>query len=152
MKPKVRRLCCDYHQSFSRIAPICTHKDEVASNVRRTGLVACVRIVEVPDVVCLQDEHNDPVYAGHHGVQGKRRIIVVILAPDGVTSTAMFAVCWFVKGVVCSDNHDDQPRNDGEDLVGDEVASTELLAFRERVVYLKVSRVFNHVVLASYNP
>lgn len=85
--------------------------------------------------MCLQDKHDDPVYAGHNRIQGERCIMMVILAPDSVTSTAfVVAVSWFVEGVICSNNHNEQPCNNGEDLVGDEVAPTELLAFCERVV------------------
>lgn len=70
---------------------------------------------------------------------------MVILTPDGVALMLVFAVGWCVEGVVCSDNHYEQPCNDGQDLVGDEIAPTEFFAFGEGVVCLRVSRPFRQM-------
>lgn len=111
-------------------------EDEVAADVGCTCLIACVRLVEILDVVCLQDQHDDPVHARDNRVEGKRRRAVVVLVPYRMASVLVFAIWRSIEGVVCSRNHDEEPCNDGEDLVSNEVAAAELLAFGERVVVL----------------
>lgn len=70
-----------------------THEDEMASNIGSTGLVAGIRLVEILDIVGLQDEYNNPVYACNDRVESKRRVMVVILTPNCMALTMLLAVC-----------------------------------------------------------
>lgn len=102
MKPNVRRLCCCICQWYSLLYFLCTYEDEVASNIGCAVFVALVRIVEIANIVSLQDEHDDPVYASDNGVQGERGVIVVVLTPNCVAFLVFMAVIWGTECVVYS--------------------------------------------------
>lgn len=97
------------------------HQDEMAADIGGARLVVGVAVIQVPNIVRLEDEDHRPVYARDYGIECERCRAVVVLAPDGVTSLIMAAVCWSGEGVVCTRNDDGQPSDDGEDLVGDQI-------------------------------
>lgn len=59
---------------------------------------------------------------------------MIVLAPYGVAAVLVFAIFWAIEGVDGSDNHQQQPGNDGKDFVGNEVAPREFFPFDERIV------------------
>lgn len=60
---------------------------------------------------------------------------MIVLTPNRVVDVVMAMLVRLVEGVVSSSNHNEQPTDDGQDLIDDEVRPSELLAFRERIVY-----------------
>lgn len=79
-----------------------THEDEMTSNIGSTGLIACVRLIEIFDIVGLQDEYDNPVYTGNDRVQRKGRVMVVVLTPNCMALAMFLAVRGCGKGVVDS--------------------------------------------------
>lgn len=94
------------------------HQDEMASDVGGTGGEILVCTIQISHIVCLQDQHNDPVDAHNDRIQAERRRVMVVLAPDSVVVVALVLVMRLVKSVVHTHNDKYQPREDGEDLVG----------------------------------
>ena len=84
--------------------------------------------------MCLEDEDNDPVYARHDGINAEAAGGVIILSPDCVAVVMLCAVGWLLECVECAGNDEDEPGNNGQDLVGQEVSLGEFLAFGEWVV------------------
>lgn len=112
-----------------------THEDEVCAHIGRVCYEALIRAIEVSDIVSLQDQGDDPVDINNHTVQAERRWPSRILSPYCVTVVmVMVAIGGLCKGIVGTSNYDQEPRNDGEDFVGDEVARGKFLTLREWVV------------------
>ena len=58
-----------------------------------------------------------PVDGSDQAVQGKCGVVGRVLAPDGVTNM-LADIVWRVEGVVDGGDDNEEPREDGEDLVG----------------------------------
>lgn len=106
----------------------------MTSDIGCACFVARVWTVKVSDVLGLQNEDNDPVYASNDRVQSERGIMMVVLTPNCMTVVMSLAVCGGIECIVCSWDDYQEPWDDGQDLVGNEVASTELFAFGKRIV------------------
>lgn len=79
------------------------YKDKMAPNIRRTCLVACVGVVEILDVVCLQDQNNYPVDGDHNTIERKRTWVSIVLTPDRmapVMAVLATVICWFSECVI----------------------------------------------------
>lgn len=137
MKPKVRRLCCGPWLVVANVQHGLrrTYEDEMAAHIGRTCDECLVCTPQETDIVCLQYQDHNPVDAGNHRVQAERRSSMVILSPYRVAVVVVLAVRRALEGVVCSNDHQEEPGKDGEDLVGQEVLSSEFLAFCEWVVW-----------------
>ena len=107
MKPKINRLfLVDRVSGSSQDTEVATYKNEVTPDVCGTLDKGLIGRVEVPDVASLHDKHDDPIDAGHDGIEGKWSSHVPVLAPNGVASVIMFAVHWNIEGVVnCYDDN-----------------------------------------------
>ena len=112
----------------------CTHQDEVRSHIGCTGNKVLVRAPQVSQVVCLQDQDDDPVDARDNGTQAEPSWSVVVLSPDGVTVGMMLAIDRTLECIVGSDDDQQKPGHNGEDLVGDEVLAGEIFPFRKGVI------------------
>ena len=85
--------------------------------------------------MCLQNEYNNPVDARNDRIEGKGCWSMVILTPYCVAYVMMsVTVCRLVESIVYSRNNHEEPGYDGEDFVGNEVASSELLTLCEGIV------------------
>lgn len=74
----------------------------MAPNISSTGLVASIRFVEILNIVGLKDEHNNPIYACNDRVQGKGRVVVIVLTPDCMAVIMPLAVLRRRESVVDS--------------------------------------------------
>lgn len=103
---------------------------EVAEDVVTSDICTAVEVVRVgapeeADVVELEDEGDYPVDGGNDGIQGKWRVVHMVLAPDRPIVRMMMTVLRSVEGVVGSCHNNQQPRDDGEDLVCIQVGARE---------------------------
>lgn len=73
-----------------------------------------------------------PVDGSDQAVQGKCGVVGTVLTPDGVT-LVLSNIVWAVKSVVDGGDNNEEPREDGEDLVGPDGLRIVGVAFREWV-------------------
>lgn len=76
----------------------------MTSDIGCAGDKGLIGRVEISDVMCLQDQDNDPVNADHDGVQAKGSGSVVVLAPDGVVVMVVVMVFRASESVVDTGN------------------------------------------------
>ena len=81
----------------------------MASDVGGTGDKILVCTIQISHIVCLQDQHNDPVDANNNRIQTEGGGVMVILAPDSVVMVVLVLVMRLVKGVVHTHNDKYQP-------------------------------------------
>ena len=115
------------------------YHDEMTPHVCRAVQEMLIGAPQVSHVVCLQDQDDDPVNAGHHRVQAEAGLHVIVLSPYGMALVIVLALLRSLNCVIHSNNHHQEPCYDCEDLVGREVGFRELRPFGERVVYSSVS-------------
>ena len=82
----------------------------------------------------LQDQDEDPIDAGHNAVECEAGVPVAVLVPDAAALMRVCTVCWAIESVVSAWYEDQQPRDNGENLVRQKIARGELLPFGEWVI------------------
>ena len=107
----------------------------MASHICRAVEIGCVCTPQVPDIVGLQDEDEDPVDACKHRVEREWGRSMTVLTPNSMTVVVM-AISRLIERIVGTRDYEEQPCHDGEDLVGKEIASREFFSFGEWVVCL----------------
>ena len=83
-----------------------TYDNEVTSHVRRAVQEVLIGTPQVSEVVCLQNQHDDPVDASDHRVQSEPGMHPVVLPPYRVAMVVMLAVLRLLNGVVHSHDYD----------------------------------------------
>lgn len=109
------------------------------SHVGCTGNIVLLGAPQEPNVMCLQDQDNDPVYACDHRIDTEASGMVIVLAPYCVTVLVFRAVAGLCKGIHGAKDDQHKPGKDGEDLVGEEVSLGEFLALGEWIICREVS-------------
>lgn len=59
---------------------------------------------------------------------------MIILSPYCVAAGMVLAVFWALESVVCSDDDEEEPGNNGEDFVGKEIGFGEVFTFGEWII------------------
>lgn len=90
---------------------------------------------EMENIDALENEQDNPIDAGDQHVQPERRSKVSILSPDSVLVRTLAGIRR-PEGVQDPDNYNQEPCDDGEDLVSVQRFAVELGPFGKRVVVL----------------
>lgn len=90
----------------------------MTSDIGSAGDKGLVCTVQISHIVCLQDQHHYPVDADHNRVQAERCSSVIVLAPDSMIVVVLIVIMRAVEGIENAHDDEEEPREDGEDLVG----------------------------------
>lgn len=136
MNPNDSRLCYTVSQQLcglprSRQA----YENKVRSHVGGTGDIVFLCAPQEPNVMCLEDQDNNPVYACNHRIDTETGGMMVVLPPYRVTVLVFRAVGGLCEGVQGPKDDQHKPGHDGEDFVGKEVSLGKFLALGEWIVW-----------------
>ena len=87
------------------------------SDVRSTRDIVLLCTPEKSDVVCLQDQDNDPVYARQNRIDAEAGRVMVVLAPYCMALMVLLAISRLLERVDGSENDEQKPGDDCQDLV-----------------------------------
>jgi hypothetical protein len=105
------------------------------SNVARTCNILLFGAPQESDIVCLEDQDNNPIHACYNGVDAETARIMVILSPYCVAVLMLRAIGRLIEGIDGARYDKYEPGHDCKDLVGQEIPLGKLFAFGEWVVY-----------------